>query len=267
MSDLYFYIISAGETYDFTGSATQSVASIDIGGLKRNYNVIPTTGSSGGIMKGSGKYGSRTIKITRNEFVDSGDDHIWNDRRDEIMKHFGRADYQDFKIYIEKADGSATYFINCKPAQMGGDKFTNLNLSDSRSMTFISDEAFFQKTTATTSGTTAITANTEESVVVNNTGTAETPVVLKITPTANATRIQVKTFEDFGLLFEGSFTANNQIIYDTETGEMTINAVQVKASQYISSGAPFNLESGNNTLYVTVDAAANFITEYTERLI
>jgi len=244
MAYYYFKIDGEAQTLDIDTEAI----SINFPSPARSWEKIDLANNSA-YIRGDGSFITSEIsfmkKFTQNASTTATT--AWNSFRAAIMRWLSVSRYKTLYFYIVSGDGD-TLRARVVPSKSSGESYRSLNISSEITMTFIMVDGFFEKVTATTTTKTLI-SSTLETQVVNNLGVISTPPIFTLTLTATCDLFQVQLGEDYGFRLEFStWSSGNVISYNCRNGVLTVNG-NIETG-LLTAGSVFNLEPGNNTLYI-----------------
>ncbi len=226
-------------------------------GLPKMVYTQNETISDGAIIDGVGSIGGRTAKVSR-AFLRT---HEYE--RDQFLQWFSQPVYKD--IYLRRNSTWFNGIVKVYTAIEGGEayKTRDFNFVDGMDFSIFMTSPYFESTTLTTISSTLV-SSTQHILTVNISGYKCYPCY-SITSTNALTMFEVKTAEGYGFRVDYNFNANDVINITTSGSQliMTINGIRVDG--YFTEGSsPFELQSSNNTLYVT-GSASTFNILYYER--
>lgn len=255
--------------YDGTNTLVldSTVQEINIGGIKRDYNVKEYSGAPGGQIRGFGVPGPRKFMVTRLERAEGTDINFWNSRRNDFVKWATKARYETVYLYIRNGEDNLTVRARCYPSVIGSDKSSFFKITDEKEFELLIPDGLFSDIATTTENKT-ITNGTPHTLNITNNGTWEAPGQFKFTPTADESLFQVEIGDQFGFRLESSpFTAGKQIVYDTYDNSLTVAGVPVQLSQFLTKGSVFNIPQGDSTLNILTSGAGSFQLTYNARYV
>jgi len=257
------------ETNDETLNIENNFADVNITGTKRAFKVANSGGSSGGFMLGNGNYNSKTITISRQEWVESGDASAWNSQRDDFTKWITKGKNTILWLYILNGEGTKTIKTRIYPISVGNDKLKNLAIADSRIFTFISPTGIFTNIAQTTAiATEAIVAGAEHEITISNNGVADCYPIITFVPTTSLSYFYAKKSDGNGLKMGFSeTTAGLPVTINTSTMLASINSNQILTATHIISGGPFTIAPDDKTFYFKSDVAGTLTVTWYERYI
>lgn len=211
--------------------------------------------------KGDGSFIADQITLVKKFSIreSSGSATAWSAFRAEVMRWLAISRYKTLYIYVVTGDGK-TLRARIVPAGASGESYQNLSLSSEVSITFNMVDGFFENTTATTT-TKVLTTDSLETQVVTNNGVIAAPPIITLTLTAGCDLFQVQLGEDYGFRLEyTSWVSGDVVSYNCKTGVLTVNG-NIETG-HLTSGSIFDLEPGDNTLYIygaagTLDISIN----------
>lgn len=183
----------------------------------------------------------------------------WNTYRAEIMRWLAVSRYKKLYFYIVSGDG-VTLRAEVIPSGANGESYKSLYVSTDVTLVFYMVDGFFERTTATTTQK-ILTTTTLETQVVTNNGVISSPPILTLTLTSSCSLFQVQLGEDYGFRLEyTSWISGDVISYNCKNGALTVNG-NIETG-LLTSGSIFDLEPGDNTLYIygaagTLDISIN----------
>jgi len=120
-------------------------------------------------------------------------------------------------------------------------------MTDDITFSFQMETAYFQNIDDTSS-TLSPASTAMETLSVTNSGILSTPPIITFTPSVAFTLLQVEIASGYGFRLESSFNAGQEIIFDCQTGIVTIQGEEVTGIQ--TGGSSFSLPSGTSTLNI-----------------
>jgi hypothetical protein len=256
--------------YDGTNTLTidDNFLELSVSQVSRKYKVIEYAGRNGGQIRGFGSYSPRTVSVTRKDRKTSTSETAWNNLRTQFMTWMTKPKTTTVWFYVKDSDTAVEYRMQVYPESVGADKYSrHFSLSDPKAYNFLAPSGVLERTSATTTNY-SYTGPGSESFTVTNGGTVETFPVIKVTPSADATFIDVKIADNFGVrLQKTNFNSGEQVVYDCSDNSMTIDGTAVLTRQYLTAGSAFFLQAGSNTVYIESDAAASVAIDHTDRII
>lgn len=171
----------------------------------------------------------------------------WNSFRATIMRWISVSRFKTLYFYIVDGDG-VTLRARVIPSGTSGESYSSLIVSSPVTMSFLMVDGFFEKTTATTT-TKTLTTSTIETQVVTNSGALPAPPTFTLTLSAVCDLFQVQLGEDYGFRLEYSTWQPGDVIsYNCRNGQLTVNG-NIETGLLVS-GSIFDIEPGDNTLYI-----------------
>jgi len=260
----YFWLSQNGSTEVL--DLDNSVIELEIGGLKRAFNIAEFGGSNGGYFKGFGNISSRKIKLSRIEKAASGDATAFNSDRNDFIKWFTKEAWEEIYFNITDGEGANTYQSEVKCEQIPEDKYKFYKLTDARAFTLLLKDGLFTSISENTD-TVAITGSTQQSTTITVGGNIGVWPTFKFTPTAAETSFQVSVADGWKFTLTGTFAAGVQIAYNMQNGEFCIDNAIVNVGAYLTGGSPFPLKVGDNTVYIKCSGAGTFEYSYYDRVV
>lgn len=258
----YFWI-SNGTT---TLNLDDYVSSLEVGGLKRNFNVEDFAGTNGGYLKGIGNFSPRKLKFQKIERAEGTDGTAFNSRRNDFMAFFLKPFWEDWYFYIKDGEGTSTYRTLCYCTDIDSDKYKYVRISDDKKFEIILPNPVFESTTVNSTNV-AITGSNEQTVTITVGGNTDANPIYSFTPTAAETSFQVSSSEGWKWRLDGTFALGVQISFNMGNGELTIGGAVVDLTSYLIAGSPFPLVCGTNTIYVKCSGAGTFNYSYSNRIV
>jgi hypothetical protein len=235
------------------------IIDIDIGLPKGVYKMNDVM-SDGGIVSGSGFLEGRIIELSKT-FI-----RVNETARQKILEWFTTPNYQD--VYLQKSttDGFTGQTL-VRPALGGGEGY-NLKefiFSDAVPLELYAADPYFTSTTVT-STTVALTSSTEKTSTVTLSG-AKNFCTFALSSGSAFTLFQVKNDEDFGFRLSYSIPANSTIEVFTSGSELVTKLDNsIISGGLAANSSPFELNSSQNTLFITGNSGTVTITYYERRL-
>lgn len=230
-----------------------NVKEISLEGGSRNFDIVDFAQSNGGYIRGTGNYSPRKFSVTRDDYILSGENIAWNQRRTDFMKWFTKPVYETLYLNMQYSTGAITLRTRVYPTKLGKDAFKNTwNYNEGRDFELISPTGIWEETTAISTSI-AITSSGEQTVNVQNTGMLECAPVFTFTPDGAGVIFQVKISEGYGFRLEGTFSTV-AISYYMNDGKLTIDGAEVDATNYLTAGSPFLFPITSTALYVSASS-------------
>jgi hypothetical protein len=243
-----------------------SVIELEIGGVKRAFNIEEFGGSNGGYFKGFGNITSRKIKVTRIDKAAQGDATAFNSDRNDFMKWFTKEAWQTTYFNILDGEGVNTYQAEVKCGVIPEDKYKFYRITDGRAFTLLLKDGLFTSTSES-SGSLAITGSTQQTTTITVGGNIGVWPTFKFTPTGLESSFQVSVADGWKFTLSGTFAAGVQLSYNMQNGELLIDNATVNVGAYLTGGSPFPLKVGDNTVYVLCSGAGLFEYNYYNRVV
>jgi hypothetical protein len=226
------------------GSDTLSLddyaVSINFPDIERNYSTIQGFSNNQNII-GDGSIAPGTISYTL-VMKKGTSTTAFNTTRNTLNK------------WINLPKSAALYFVvqingndcYCRvyPAGKSGESYDSYSLSSEITYNFIMQTAYFQDEDLTTDNYTITSSS--QSIAFTNLGTLPIFPIIHFTPSILFSILQITTYQNYGIRYEWTFPAGQEIIIDCNTGILTLAGVEIPNSQ--TGGTILNLESGLNTL-------------------
>lgn len=248
--------------YLYDGSSTlvleDTVSGLSLGGLKRSFGVSDFIGADGGVISGTGTLGSRKFVISRKEKVESGDGSAWNSRRSDYLRWFLKNKDVDIWLYVEDGESSIVSRTLVYCLDIGTEKYKNIRISDSRSITLISPSGVFEETTATNyTGFTSLTGFGSITLSPAIASMLDVPGIWTINPNATLNTAKIWIAESIGFSLAGPFTSGVDIIYDHRENTFTLGIITYNINNYLQSGGRFTIPSQTSTIYYYFSASVD----------
>jgi hypothetical protein len=257
MAYYYFQIDGESTTFDIDTEAIN----FQLPDVERNIEKVDLF-TDGSFIKGNSNFLSGEITFSKKITQSENDYTTWGALRNAVMRWLSLPKYKVLYFYIVDTLG-ASYRQRVYPISKGGESYTSIRISDECSFTFQMEKGYFEKF-ATTSRVKTLTTTTLELMSVNNAGALRVSPLFTFIPTANFNLFQIELAEGYGFRLETSFYIDDEITYDCATGIATINSSEITG--ILSYGSIFDLEPGNNTLYIYATTGALTVS-YNERYI
>jgi hypothetical protein len=247
----------------------QNFLTMKIGKTSRRLSVSEYAGRSGGIVRGFGLYKPKTITFGRKDKLTASGQSSFNTTRLAFQKWATKSRTTTVYFQVTVSDTATNYKAECVPLEMGPDNYSrHYAITDLKTMTIVIPGGVLPKTSTDSQAYTYTTADATESFTATNAGIVEVFPVIKFTPTNNATYLDVKTADNFGVrLVASPFVAGSQIVYDTSDNSLTLGGAKQATRQYLDSGSSFFLKEGANTIYLTSDSAGSASIEWIEAIV
>lgn len=218
---------------------------------------IQSTGSNGGQIVGSNTLNPRVFRFTKRFRAD----------QEAIRKAFLQIINTglDQELYLYKNTSLFTGRTRVYGTNDGGEKYSNLAISDPVSFRINAPDPLFTSTTETTESYT-VAGTTEETKILTNPGFEAIPTI-EFTPSADFSLLRILIADGAGLLSQRDFNSGEliKITVENSTLVMRIDGVIIP-NVFVESSRPFLLRPGSNSIYITATscAANNFKIKYNE---
>lgn len=241
---------------------------LDLGMTSRKFAITQYAGRDGGSVRGFGGLKPKPIKFSIRSTQDSTSVTAFNNARLAIQAWLMKSATKDVYFHLVNSSDSVEYRTLISPNSAGSDVYSkHYGATDIRSFQIISLWGYYEKEVATTTNYSYTTADAEESFAVTVAGIVDTFPIVKFTPTANATYIDVKLSQTYGFRLErNNFPAGSQVIYSCKDNSLTIGGVTYQTRQFLTAGSGFFVSNGSNTLYITSDSAGAVSIDHNERV-
>lgn len=244
MAYYYFKVDGEASTLDIDTEAIEVI----LPSPSRSWEKVDLANNSA-YIRGDGSFIASEISfVKRFKKVDSSTaTHAWHSLRAAVMRWLSVSRYKTLYFYIVDGDGN-TLRARVVPSAASGESYRSLNISNDMTMTFIMVDGYFERTTATTTTKLLISTTLETQVVTNN-GVIAAPPTLTLTLTDTCDLFQVQLGEDYGFRLEyTSWVSGDVLSYNCRNNTLTVNG-NIETG-LLTAGSPFNLEPGDNTLYI-----------------
>lgn len=256
MAYYYFKVDGEASTLDIDTEAIEVI----LPAPSRSYEKVDLANNTA-YIRGDGSFIASTISFVKRFTKKSSESstHAWNSLRAAVMRWLSVSRYKTLYFYIVDGDGN-TLRARVVPSGASGESYRSLNASSEITMNFLMVDGFFERTTASTTSKLLISSTLETQVVTNN-GVIAAPPILTLTLTDICDLFQVQLGEDYGFRLEYTTWASGDVIsYNCKNGVLTVNG-NIETG-LLTNGSIFNLEPGDNTLYIygapgTLDISIN----------
>lgn len=216
----------------------------------RNFDRVDLIGG-GSSIRGNGSFKGRTMKAeTRFVLCDIS-------RRDEIIKWFSKPFWKNVYLYRNYTEYGLEK-LRVYTSFAGGEPYTNYNIADTINLEIFSPDRYFTKISSTTINS-AQGGITEEKKTITVDGSGDTPFEFKIIATADFGFLRVKLFDYQSFSITYNFQSGIPYIITTYDSELRfyVGASQTRVDGFFSlSSVPFNLDAGDNDIYVTAQTSS-----------
>jgi hypothetical protein len=208
---------------------------------------------------GKGNLEPQTIVCTTKFRSTTGGTAI-NAFRTTVNKWLSIPIYRDLYFYLFDTTALKLKRIKIYPETKSGENYKYIAYSDDISFSFQCETGYFESLIVTRQSFTV--TGSGDQVTINNSGSMVASPVIRFIPTGFFTALAIQKFIGYGFTLLGSFQASQEITYDCKNENVYINGVQTYGLQ--TAGSRFDLDPGNNIIYLPNDTAGTLIIEYFE---